>query len=217
MTIPNLSPCVFLDRDGTINEDVGYLDRLERLVLYPACIDAVRLLNRAGFLVAVVTNQAGVAQGLYGEDFVRDLHRHIGQRFRAGGARIDGFYYCPHLSTAAVAEYRKECDCRKPRPGLVRQAEHDLHVDLARSFVVGDRWRDVEMGQAVGARTVLVRTGYGRTEEAHPQAGVSVDAVVDHIMQAVVWILEQERHGAAVALQASAPREAQTRDGANRQ
>lgn len=193
--MPNLSPCVFLDRDGTINEDVGYLDRFERLVLYPACIDAVRLLNRAGYLVAVVTNQAGVAQGLYGEDFVRDLHRHIAERFSAGGARIDGFYYCPHLSTAAVAEYRRDCDCRKPRPGLVRQAERDLRVDLARSFVVGDRWRDVEMGQTVGARTVLVRTGYGRTEEAHPQEGVSADAIVDGIMQAVVWILQrEERH-----------------------
>jgi D-glycero-D-manno-heptose 1,7-bisphosphate phosphatase len=185
------SPCVFLDRDGTINEDVGYLDRIGRLVLYPACIDAVRLLNRAGFLVAVVTNQAGVAHGLYGEEFVRELHRHIAGRFEAGGAKIDGFYYCPHLSTAPVAAYRLECDCRKPRPGLVRQAERELGVDLARSFVVGDRWRDVEMGRAVGSRTVLVRTGYGRTEEAHPPDGVAADVVVDNIMQAVVWILEQ--------------------------
>jgi len=195
MTMFTGSACVFLDRDGTLNEDVGYLDRLERLTLFPACIDAVRLLNRAGFLVVVVTNQAGVAYGLYGEEFVRDLHRHIGERFAAGGARIDGFYYCPHLPTAPVAAYRRDCDCRKPRTGLVRQAERDLGIDLGRSFVVGDRWRDIEMGRAVGARTVLVRTGYGRTEEVHPAEGLLADAVVDQLMQAVVWILTQAEGG----------------------
>jgi D-glycero-D-manno-heptose 1,7-bisphosphate phosphatase len=183
-------PCVFFDRDGTLNEDVGYLDRIERLVLYPECIDAVRLLNRAGYLIAVVTNQAGVAQGIYSEDTVRGIHHHIAARFEAGRARIDGFYYCPHLADAPVEAYRRECDCRKPRPGLVRQAERELGVDLARSFVVGDRWRDIEMGRAVGARTALVRTGYGRTEEAKPPEGLAADIVVDNVMQAVVWILQ---------------------------
>jgi len=186
-------PCVFFDRDGTLNEDVGYLDRLERLVLYPDGIDAVRLLKRAGYLVAVVTNQAGVAHGLYGEETVRAIHRHIAARFEAGGAAIDGFYYCPHLVDAPVAAYRVACDCRKPLPGLIRQAERDLDVDVARSFVVGDRWRDIEMGRAVGARAVLVRTGYGRTEESRPPAGVTADAIVDNVTQATVWILSQDR------------------------
>jgi D-glycero-D-manno-heptose 1,7-bisphosphate phosphatase len=184
-------PCVFLDRDGTINEDVGYLDRLERLVVYPDSIDGVRLLKRAGYLVVVVTNQAGVAHGLYSEVTLRDIHRRIAARFEAGGAPIDGFYYCPHLVDAPVAAYRVDCDCRKPLPGLIRQAERDLDIDVARSFVVGDRWRDVEMGKAVGARTVLVRTGYGRTEEASPPAGVAPDVIVDNLTQAVVWILGQ--------------------------
>ncbi len=185
------TPCVLFDRDGTLNEDVGYLDRLERLVLYPDCIDAVRLLKRAGHLVAVVTNQAGVAQGLFGEDTVRAIHRHMAERFDAGRAGIDGFYYCPHLPDAPVEAYRRACDCRKPLPGLIRQAERDLGVDPARSFVVGDRWRDIEMGRSVGARTVLVRTGYGRTEEAQPPPGVAPDVVVDNVAQAVVWILQQ--------------------------
>ena len=187
------SPCVFLDRDGTLNEDAGYLDRLERLVLFPGCIDAVRLLNRAGYLVAVVTNQAGVANGLYGEDTVREIHRYIAARFAAGRARIDGFYYCPHLVDAPIQAYRRDCDCRKPHPGLIRQAERELGIDVSRSFVVGDRWRDIEMGRAVGARTVLVRTGYGRSEEAKPPENVAADIVVDNVMQAVVWILEQGR------------------------
>jgi D-glycero-D-manno-heptose 1,7-bisphosphate phosphatase len=182
-------PCVFFDRDGTLNEDVGYLDRLERLVLYPDCIDGVRLLKRAGYLVVVVTNQAGVAYGLYSEDTLRDIHRHIAARFEAGGAALDGFYYCPHLVDAPVAAYRVACDCRKPLPGLIRQAERDLDIDVARSIVIGDRWRDMEMGRAVGARTVLVRTGYGRTEEASPPAGATSDAIVDNVTQAVVWIL----------------------------
>jgi D-glycero-D-manno-heptose 1,7-bisphosphate phosphatase len=182
---------VFFDRDGTLNEDVGYLDRLERLVLYPDCIDAVRLLRRAGYLVVVVTNQAGVAMGIYGENAVRDIHRHMAARFEAGRAPIDGFYYCPHLPDATVADYRRACDCRKPQPGLIRQAAHDLDIDVARSFVVGDRWRDIEMGVAIGARTVLVRTGYGRTEEANPPEGLAADVVVDNVMQAVVWILGQ--------------------------
>jgi D-glycero-D-manno-heptose 1,7-bisphosphate phosphatase len=186
-------PCVFLDRDGTLNEDVGYLDRIERLTIFPAAVDAVRLLNRAGFRVVVVTNQAGVAQGLYDEDFVRELHRLFATRFSAGRATIDAFYYCPHTPDAPVAAYRRSCDCRKPKPGMVRQAERDLNLDLSRSFVVGDRWRDIEVGRAVGARTVLVRTGYGRTEESHPQHGLTPDAVTDNIVTAVVWILQQHR------------------------
>ncbi len=189
---PN-SRCVFLDRDGTLNEDVGYLDRLERLTIFPAAIDAVRLLNRAGFRVVVVTNQAGVAQGLYDEDFVRDLHRLFAKRFSAGRAAIDAFYYCPHLPDAPVAAYRRPCDCRKPSPGMLHQAARDLDLDLSRSFVVGDRWRDIEMGRAVGAQTLLVRTGYGPTEELHPRNGLTPDTVTDNIMTAVVWILQQDR------------------------
>ena len=187
------SPCVFLDRDGTLNEDVGYLDRLERLVLFPDSVDAVRLLKQAGYLVAVVTNQAGVAQGLFGEETVRAIHRHMAERFEAGRAPIDGFYYCPHLVDAPVAAYRRACDCRKPLPGLIRQAERDLGIDVARSFIVGDRWRDIEMGMTVGTRTVLVRTGYGRTEEAQPPPGITPDVIVDNMAQAAVWILQQNR------------------------
>jgi D-glycero-D-manno-heptose 1,7-bisphosphate phosphatase len=115
----------------------------------------------------------------------------MAERFEAGRAGIDGFYYCPHLPDAPVEAYRRACDCRKPLPGLIRQAERELGIDVARSFVVGDRWRDIEMGITVGARTVLVRTGYGRTEEANPQAGIAPDVVVDNVAQAVVWILQQ--------------------------
>ena len=182
-------PAVFLDRDGTLLEEAGYLDRLERLVFFPYTVDAVRLLNRSGFVVVIVTNQAGIARGIFKEAFVADAHRHISEQLSRGGARIDAFYYCPHHPEAVVEALRQDCECRKPRPGMFTRAAEELGLDLARSFVVGDRWHDLEAGQRVGARGLLVRTGYGRTEEASPRAGVDAAAVVDNVMEAVSWIL----------------------------
>jgi D-glycero-D-manno-heptose 1,7-bisphosphate phosphatase len=182
-------PAVFLDRDGTLIEEAGYLDRLERLVLYPWSVDAVRVLNRAGFAVVIVTNQAGIARGVFPEAFVAAAHAHVRARLEAGGARVDGFYYCPHHPDASVAAYRKDCECRKPQPGMLRRAAAELDLDLARSFVVGDRWHDLEAGRAVGARGVLVRTGYGRTEEAAPGRGATAETIVDNLMAAASWIL----------------------------
>jgi len=180
---------VFLDRDGTLLEEAGYLDRLERLVFFPYAIDAVRLLNRAGFPVVVVTNQAGIARGIFKESFVAAAHQHISDRLAAAGARVDAFYYCPHHPEAVVEEFRQACDCRKPQPGMLTRAAADLDLALDRSFVVGDRWHDLEAGQRVGARTLLVRTGYGRTEEASPKAHVQPSAIVDNVIDAVSWIL----------------------------
>jgi D-glycero-D-manno-heptose 1,7-bisphosphate phosphatase len=182
-------PAVFLDRDGTLVEEAGYLDRIERLVFFPYSVDAVRLLNDAGLAVVIVTNQAGVARGIFREAFVAEAHDHVRTRLEAGGARVDGFYYCPHHPDASIERYRLACDCRKPQPGMLRHAASDLGLDLARSFVIGDRWHDLEAGQAVGARGVLVRTGYGRTEEAAPKPGVAPAAIVDTLISAASWIL----------------------------
>lgn len=186
-----LQRAVFLDRDGTIVEESGYLDRLERLVFFPYSVDAIRLLNRGGFKIIVVTNQAGIARGIVRESFVGEAHRHIAQRVEAGGARIDAFYYCPHYPSGVVEQYRKACDCRKPQPGMLRQAAADLGLDLWRSFGVGDRWHDVAAAQAVGATGVLVRTGLGRREEANPEAGTRPAVIVDDLAAATAWILEQ--------------------------
>ena len=182
-------PAVFLDRDGTLLEEAGYLDRLERLVFFPFAIDAVRLLNRAGLAVVVVTNQAGIARGIFKESFVAEAHQHITDRLAAGGARVDAFYYCPHHPDGVVEELRKSCDCRKPQPGMLIRAAGELDLALDQSFVVGDRWHDLQAGQRVGARTLLVRTGYGRTEEASPTPAVRPSAIVDNVMEAVSWIL----------------------------
>ena len=181
---------VFLDRDGTLIEEAGYLDRLERLVFYPYTVDAVRVLNRGGFAVVVVSNQAGVARGIVEESFVGEAHRHIEARLEAGGARIDRFYYCPHYRNGSVQPYARACDCRKPQPGLLRRAQEELDLDLSGSFMVGDRWHDVQAGKAVGARSVLLRSGVGRIEEASPPPGLVPDAVVDTLMDAAAWVLQ---------------------------
>ena len=182
---------VFLDRDGTLIEEAGYLDRLERMVFFPYTIDAVRLLNRAGLLVVVITNQAGIARGVVRESFVAEAHAHISARLGEGGAHVDAFYHCPHHKDGIVEALRRDCDCRKPMPGMLTRAADDLDIDLTRSFVVGDSWHDLQAGQAVGARGVLVRTGYGHADEKAPKAGLTPAAVVDNVVAAVSWILLQ--------------------------
>jgi D-glycero-D-manno-heptose 1,7-bisphosphate phosphatase len=180
---------VFLDRDGTMIEDVGYLDRLERLKLFPYTIDAVRLLNQAGFKVVVVTSQNGVANGVLTEAFLAEAHAHLSRACEAAGARVDGYYYCPHSPHATVERYRTDCDCRKPKPGMILAAAADHGLDVARSFVVGDRWRDIEMGLTAGTTAVLVETGYGRTEATRPPANMAHVPVVANLIAATSWIL----------------------------
>jgi D-glycero-D-manno-heptose 1,7-bisphosphate phosphatase len=188
-----MRPAVFLDRDGTLIEEVGYLDRLDRMALFPWTVDAVRALNCAGLPVVVVTNQAGVARGFFDEPFVGETHRHLTDRLAAGGARVDGYYYCPHHPEAPLAAYRMRCGCRKPFPGMLHQAAGDLAIDLTRSFVVGDRWLDVEMASSVGATGVLVLTGYGRHESERPRPGLTPALVAGNLIEAVSWILQQSR------------------------
>ena len=178
---------VFLDRDGTLIEDVGYLERVGRIAMYPWSIDAVRLLNRAGLRVVVTTNQAGVARGYFTEGLVEDVHRYLDSLLAPAGARIDAYYYCPHHPDAKVEAYRRQCDCRKPGRGLVDRAARDLGIDPTQSFVVGDRRLDIQLARAVGARAILVRTGYGVTEEANPD--LRPDVVTDNLVDAVSWIL----------------------------
>ncbi len=186
-----MRPAVFLDRDGTLIEEAGYLDRLERLVFFPFSVDAVRLLNRAGLAVVVVTNQAGVARGIFPESFVAEAHAHLRERLAAGGARLDGFYYCPHHPDGTIEGYRRSCDCRKPGDAMLRRAAAELDLDLRQSIVVGDRWHDIEAGKRAGTRTVLVRTGYGRTEEQRPKDDIAADAIADNLIGAVSWILTE--------------------------
>ncbi len=185
-------PAVFLDRDGTMIEEVGYLSRWDAFQWYPWTIDAVRLLNRAGFLVCVVTNQGGIGLGLFSEAFVHDVHRAMEKDLDAAGAKVDGWFYCPHHPRATIDARRIDCDCRKPRPGLVLQAAQQFDIDLSRSFVVGDKVTDLGVATAVGARAVLVRSGHGE-EALSRYAGAMPDGahVATELMAATAWMLGQ--------------------------
>jgi D-glycero-D-manno-heptose 1,7-bisphosphate phosphatase len=158
---PTLKPAVFLDRDGVVIEDSHYLGHADRIRPLPGAAEAIAGLNRAGWPVVVVTNQSGVARGLFSESDVGAVHARLAEVLREFGARIDAFHYCPHHPEAEVAAYRVECECRKPKSGMLRRAAAELGLDLAASWLVGDRVTDLEAGAAVGCRTVLVRTGYG--------------------------------------------------------
>lgn len=180
---------VFLDRDGTLIDEVGYLDRPERVALYPWSTDAIRALNRAGIRVVMVTNQSGIARGFFSEQMLADIHGYLSTLLAAGGARVDAYYYCPHHPDGTLPEYARACDCRKPGRGLVDRAVAELGIDPRHSFTVGDRWLDIALARAIGAKGVLVRTGYGAVEETRPPDGLAADAVVDNLIQATSWIL----------------------------
>ncbi|MBE0558546.1 MAG: HAD family hydrolase [Proteobacteria bacterium] len=152
---------VFLDRDGTINEEVGYLDRLEKLRLIPGAAEAIRLINESGMKAIVVTNQSGVARGMFGEAFVGTVHRRLREMLAAEGASLDGLYFCPHHPTEGRGRYLRSCDCRKPAPGLLLRAAEELSLDPERSTMIGDTLKDIEAAARIGARGILVRTGYG--------------------------------------------------------
>jgi D-glycero-D-manno-heptose 1,7-bisphosphate phosphatase len=184
-----MRPAVFLDRDGTLIEKRSYLDRLELIALFPWTADAIRLLNRAGFAIVVVTNQSGIARGLIDEAFIAEAHAALDVKLALGSARIDRYYFCPHLPEATAEQYRQACRCRKPGPGMIEQACRDLGLDPQRSIMVGDRWLDVECGRAAGTKTVLVRTGDGAHEETHVPEGVRADVILNNLMEAAGWIL----------------------------
>ena len=158
---------VFLDRDGTINADVGYPSRYEQITdLSLRASRPCASINAAGFLAVVVTNQSGIGRGFLTEADLRDIHAKMTAAFAARGVRIDAFYYCPHYDLSDIPRYRLDCSCRKPKPEMARRAAADLGIDLSRSYMIGDKVEDVEFGLAIGATPVLVRTGYGAAAES---------------------------------------------------
>jgi D-glycero-D-manno-heptose 1,7-bisphosphate phosphatase len=189
-----LRPAVFMDRDGTLSHEVGYVNHPSRLRLYPWTVDAIRMINRAGWLAVVVTNQAGVARGYFPESVFDAVQRRLQDEVAAGGARFDAVYACLHHPTVGHAPYRHDCDCRKPRPGMLRRAEDELHADLSRSWVIGDRHGDLQLAWNAGARGAMVRTGYGRGElEFLAPAWVrQPDLVAENLLEAVERILGRD-------------------------
>jgi histidinol-phosphate phosphatase family protein len=174
---------VFLDRDGTINEEVGYLDDPDRLCLIPGAAEGVRLLNEAGILTIVISNQAGIGRGYFSATTVEAIHERLTEKLARYGARFDAVYYCPHHPNEG-------CDCRKPKTGMLMQAAREHGIDMQRAFVVGDKVSDLEAGRRVGCRTVLVLTGYGeRARETFNRTNSQPDHISTDLRNAVKWIV----------------------------
>jgi D-glycero-D-manno-heptose 1,7-bisphosphate phosphatase len=176
-------PAVFIDRDGTLNVDKNYLRLFEDWEWIPGAVEAIKAFNGAGFLVIVISNQAGVARGMYSEADINLLHVRVDDELRRLGARIDAYYYCPHHPE--IGEERA-CDCRKPAPGMLLRAADDLAIDLSRSWMIGDKLTDVDAGHAANVATILVRTGYGDNEAVLSRPG---QIIADNLLVACQYIL----------------------------
>jgi D-glycero-D-manno-heptose 1,7-bisphosphate phosphatase len=187
-------PAVFIDRDGTLNEQVGYVNHPSRFRILPRVPQAIRMLNRQGFLVLVVSNQSGVARGYYPLDLVKTLHHLLLTRIREKRGNIDGIFFCPHHPAGSVLEFSRDCECRKPKTGLIEQACRSFEIDLPRSFVIGDMCTDMELAQRVGLPGVMVKTGYGLGEIEYvlPWRTAKPAHIAEDLLDAVRWILNHE-------------------------
>lgn len=186
---------IFLDRDGTINEEVEYLHRPEDLRILPGVAEAIRRLRERGFFIVVVTNQAGVARGYYEEEDVVTLHRCLNERLKAQGAAIDHFFYCPHHPVHGIGKYKTACSCRKPGTGMFLMAEEYYQVDKGHSYMIGDKLLDVEAGHHYGVKSVLVGTGYGsgivKAMTAEEQR-MAFEHYAPDLQAAAEWIIGEE-------------------------
>jgi len=180
---------VFLDRDGVINVEKGYVHRVEEFELLPDAPEAIRLLNEAGFLVVVVTNQSGVARGYYTLETVRSLHRHLDALLADHSARIDAYYICPHHPEHGIGELKVTCACRKPLPGMLEQAATELAINLPASYMIGDKPTDTAAALAAGCHPLFLQTCFG-SPDVEPPEGVPV---FSDLLAAVRAILASEK------------------------
>lgn len=185
---------IFLDRDGTISEEVGYVNHLSRYRLLPHALEAIREINRSGRLAIVTTNQAGVARGYFSETLLHQVHDRLRLLTGEAGARLDAIYYCPHHPREGEPPWRADCDCRKPRPGMILRAAREHDIDLTSSFIVGDGVADIEAGAAAGIPGVLVLTGYGRglVEHQKERFRTAPAHTAENVLEAVRWILRRD-------------------------
>lgn len=186
---------VFIDRDGTISEEVGYVNHVTRYRVFPFAAEAVRVLHEAGWLAILVTNQAGVARGYFKEELVGEVHGLLARELEREGARLDAVYYCPHHPSVGEPPYRQDCDCRKPRPGLIHRAASEFGLDLSACWMVGDRYGDTELARNAGVRSALVLTGYGRGELEHQSHTWRhrPDLVAENLLEAAKEIVKSDK------------------------
>jgi D-glycero-D-manno-heptose 1,7-bisphosphate phosphatase len=188
-------PAVFLDRDGTINEQMGYINHLSRFVILPGAAEAIRLLNENGSLVIIVSNQSGVARGYFPIALVHEVHEYLRETLRQKGAVIDRILFCPHYHRGSVSAYSCDCECRKPKTGLIDAACAEFDIDLPNSYVVGDRYTDIELAHRAGLKGIMVKTGYGMgdIEYVLPRVPRGPDHIARDLLDAVHWLLKDKK------------------------
>jgi D-glycero-D-manno-heptose 1,7-bisphosphate phosphatase len=184
-------PAIFIDRDGTVNEQMGYINHLSRFRIFPGVPEAIRLLNENNYLVIVVTNQSGVARGYFPIELVKNIHEYMRDTLEKQGAKIDAVFFCPHYPRSRLKEYALECDCRKPKTGMIRQALDRFDIDLTQSYMIGDHYTDLEFAHNGNIKSIMVKTGYGLGEAEYILPGLKHKPVyvAEDLPDAVKWIL----------------------------
>ncbi|MBN1627855.1 MAG: HAD family hydrolase [Deltaproteobacteria bacterium] len=187
-------PAVFIDRDGTVNEQMGYINHPDRFIILPGVAEAFRILNKNGFLAIIVSNQSGVARGYFPFELVDDIHALMRGYLKKEDAAVDGIYFCPHHPRGAVPEYSVDCDCRKPKTGLIKKACEQFDIDMSRSYMVGDHYTDMELADRAALKGILVKTGYGRgvMEYNLPKMTFKPSYIAEDLLDAVKWIMKIE-------------------------
>jgi D-glycero-D-manno-heptose 1,7-bisphosphate phosphatase len=180
----------FIDRDGTLSEEVGYINHPSRFLLFPYAAAAVKLLNDQEWLAVIITNQAGVARGYFDEAMIQTIHDNLKLELQSAGAQIDAIYYCAHHPSVGEPPYRQDCDCRKPKPGLIKLAATDLDIDVEQSWMIGDRYSDIQLARNAGVRAALVLSGYGRGEWENQRSTWQhqPDLIAENLWEAIVSI-----------------------------
>jgi D,D-heptose 1,7-bisphosphate phosphatase len=183
---------VFLDKDGTINEDLGYIADPEDIKLLAGAGEAIKLLNQAGYKTIVISNQSGVARGRFTENTLQYLNKVLHKQILGGGGFLDYIYYCPHHPEIGIHPYKTECECRKPKPGMIKRGAREHNIDLSASYMIGDKDSDIEAGKNAGLKTILVLTGYGKdTLIALEAKKITPDHIANDLLEAVKWLLKQ--------------------------
>jgi D-glycero-D-manno-heptose 1,7-bisphosphate phosphatase len=183
----------FLDRDGTVSEEVGYVNHLSRYKMYPWTPPAIRNFNQAGVKAIIVTNQAGVARGYFSEELVKQVHAKLQAEMALANVYLDAIYYCPHHPSVGEPPYRRACNCRKPKIGMLQRAVEEFGVDLSRSYVIGDRYGDIELAHNAGAHSIFVLSGYGLGEYEYQRQGWKLQPswVVSNLLEASQVVLRE--------------------------
>ena len=194
MVSDNSKPAVFLDRDGTIIEEVGYIDSPDKVQLIAGADQAIKSFRNAGFKIIVVSNQSGVAHGYFDENTVLLINNRVAESLALNGAIIDAFYFCPHHPDIGDLDYRKDCECRKPKPGMLLQAVEEHEIDLSKSIMIGDKYTDVKAGKSLNLISILVLTGFGEEEYQKIRSNglqPEPDFVAQNIREAASFIKKQ--------------------------